>query len=144
MMIKVQPQSVPGKDGVLFGKSHLCPYSIMLSFLSQEHHTSLLLAAAKHLTHFELILSQCAWEIQPREEHPSRVGGNKLQNHDSITIAPEQLPAPSLKDCLQHLVIAIASSRRIWVLATLGRLACNTINHLPHSKKCLEKMIRLK
>lgn len=72
-----------------------------------------------------------------------------MQNRDSITIVPEQLPAPSLKDCVYHLVIAIASSRNIWVLATLDRLASSPINHMLHSKKDLQiyllpMMVRIK
>lgn len=55
----IKAQSVRGNDGVLFGKPLLCPHSIMLSIFRQEHHPSLLLAATKHWTHFEL-LSQCS------------------------------------------------------------------------------------
>lgn len=59
MTIRIQQESIRRKYSVLFGKTHLRPYSIMLSFFSQEHQTSLLHTAAKHLTHLELTLSQC-------------------------------------------------------------------------------------
>lgn len=59
VMIKIQPEPIRGKYGVLFRNPHLCPYTVVPSVSSQEHQASLLLAAAKHLTHFELTLSQC-------------------------------------------------------------------------------------
>lgn len=55
MMIKINLQSIHGKPGVLFEKTHL--FSV-LSLSGPEHHTSLLFVAAKHLTHLLLTPSQ--------------------------------------------------------------------------------------